>query len=125
VPHALSVQGPNGEIIMDGSIAPGGAGTLEADLDRPGTYKMYCPIDGHRAKGMTGTITVGGSPAARGAQGTTSTTATQTTPGETETTRTETQTTTTETNTTPNGGTPSDQGSGDEGTGGASVGSGY
>jgi plastocyanin len=103
VPHALAVDGPNGEVQLDGRVEPGATATLEADLDKPGTYTMYCPLDGHRARGMSGTITVGGSSPARGAEptGTTTSTATSTTPTQTQTT-TQTQTQTeTKTVTTP------------------------
>jgi plastocyanin len=95
--HSLAVDGPNGLVEVDGQVEPGQEGTLEADLDRPGTYTWYCPLDGHRGKGMTGSITVGGSNPARGAEPTgTGTTATQTTPTQTQTqTRTETKTVTT------------------------------
>jgi plastocyanin len=107
VAHALAVDGPNGLVELDGRVEPGATATLEADLDKPGTYTMYCPLDGHRGKGMTGTIAVGGDNPARGAEptGTTTTTATTTTPTQTETetqTRTQTQTQTeTQTVTTP------------------------
>lgn len=122
VEHSLAVDGPNGEIFLDGRVPPGKSATLEADLDQPGTYDWYCPLDGHRAKGMTGSITVGGSSPARGAVSPTRTTTTSTTPTPT-TTQTQTQTTTTTTTTTtPSGGTPSDGGNG---TGGASPGTGY
>ena len=118
VAHALDVEGPNGLVELDGRIDPGASATLEADLDKPGTYTMYCPLDGHRARGMVGTITVGGSNPARGAeptgQETTTNTATTTTPTQTQTTtetQTETKTVTTpsETQTTPTAttGTPS------------------
>jgi plastocyanin len=94
VPHALAVDGPNGEVELDGRIEPGATATLEADLDKPGTYTMYCPLDGHRGKGMSGSITVGGSTPARGAEPTgTTTSTTSTTPTQTETT-TQTQTST-------------------------------
>lgn len=122
VAHALAVDGPNGEVQLDGRVEPGATATLEADLDKPGTYTMYCPLDGHRAKGMSGTITVGGSNPARGAQPTgTTTTTTSTTPTQTETTtqtttqtQTRTVTTPTATDTTPTAttGTPSSGGSG-------------
>jgi plastocyanin len=123
VAHALAVDGPNGLVQLDGRLDPGTSATLEADLDQPGTYTMYCPLDGHRGKGMVGTITVGGSNPARGAEpsGTTTTdttTLTTTTPTQTQTetqtqtqTQTETKTVTTpsETETTPTAttGTPS------------------
>jgi plastocyanin len=93
VAHALDVDGPNGLVELDGRLEPGESATLEADLDKPGTYAMYCPLDGHRGKGMQGTITVGGSSPARGAEPTTTTTSpgTNTTPTQT-TTQTQTQT---------------------------------
>ncbi|MFL5894535.1 MAG: cupredoxin domain-containing protein [Thermoleophilaceae bacterium] len=115
VAHALAVDGPNGEVELDGQIDPGHTGKLQVDLDRPGTYTWYCPLDGHRAKGMRGTISVGGTQPARGAEptGTTptrTTTATQTTPTQTQTqtrtvtkTQTQTRTTTTPTTTTGSG----------------------
>jgi uncharacterized cupredoxin-like copper-binding protein len=56
--HALEVEGPSGEV-KTGTIAPGKTATLKADLTKPGSYEMYCPIDGHKAKGMEGEITVG------------------------------------------------------------------
>jgi uncharacterized cupredoxin-like copper-binding protein len=78
VAHALAVDGPNGLVELDGRVEPGATATLEADLDKPGTYTMYCPLGGHRAKGMSGTITVGGSNPARGAEPTQTTTSTST-----------------------------------------------
>jgi plastocyanin len=105
VAHALAIDGPNGLVELDGRVEPGASATLEADLDKPGTYTMYCPLDGHRAKGMSGTITVGGSNPARGAEPTQTTTSTTTTPTQTQTT-TQTQTqTATKTVTTPSTGT--------------------
>ena len=102
VAHALAVDGPNGLIELDGRLDPGTSATLEADLDKPGTYTMYCPLDGHRGKGMVGTITVGGSTPARGAEPTNTTTSTATTTTPTQTTPTQTQTQTeTKTVTTP------------------------
>jgi uncharacterized cupredoxin-like copper-binding protein len=56
--HALEVEGPGGEV-KTGTIAPGKSATLQADLSKAGTYEMYCPIDGHKGKGMKGEITVG------------------------------------------------------------------
>lgn len=104
VAHALAVDGPNGEVQLDGRVEPGATATLEVDVDKPGTYAMYCPLDGHRGKGMNGSIVVGGDNPARGAEPTgTSTTTTSTTPTQTQTqTTTQTQTQTeTKTVTTP------------------------
>lgn len=102
IAHSLAVEGPNGLVELDGSVEPGTEGTLEVDLDKPGTYRMYCPLGDHAAKGMAGTITVGGENPARGGEGDTET-RTETTPTQTQTqTQTTTQTrTTTETVTTP------------------------
>jgi uncharacterized cupredoxin-like copper-binding protein len=36
----------------------GGSAKLTVDLNKPGTYEMYCPVDGHREMGMEGEITV-------------------------------------------------------------------
>jgi len=105
IPHSLAVDGPNGLVELDGQVDPGGTATLEADLDKPGTYTWYCPLDGHRAKGMSGTITVGGSSPASGPEPTVPTT-TRTTPTQTQTqtqTQTETKTVTTPTTTTSSG----------------------
>ena len=101
-PHSLAVDGPNGLVELDGRVDPGARATLEVDLDKPGTYAWYCPLDAHRAKGMDGSITVSGTNPARGPEsddtGGTTTTQTGTTERETETetrTQTETQTRTT------------------------------
>ena len=63
--HALVVQGPNGAV-KTGAIAPGKTATLKADLGKAGTYQMYCPIDGHKDKGMKGEIKVGSGGASSG-----------------------------------------------------------
>ncbi len=62
------------------AIAPGQSATLTVDLPHKGRYQAFCPIDGHRSKGMQATIDVGvapGVPAATTA--TTPRTTTQTT----------------------------------------------
>jgi uncharacterized cupredoxin-like copper-binding protein len=55
--HALEVETPAGELKTP-PIAPGKRATLKGDL-KSGTYDWYCPIDGHKAKGMKGTVVVG------------------------------------------------------------------
>jgi plastocyanin len=56
VPHAIAVEG-NG-VDKDGKVVnKGGTSTVSADL-KPGTYTFYCPVDGHKAAGMKGTLTV-------------------------------------------------------------------
>jgi uncharacterized cupredoxin-like copper-binding protein len=57
--HGIAVEG-NG-VDKDGPIvAPGKTSTLTVSL-KPGRYEFYCPFDGHKAKGMEGTLTVGSS----------------------------------------------------------------
>jgi plastocyanin len=57
--HGIAVEG-NG-VDKDGPIvAPGKTSTLTVSL-KPGKYEFYCPFDGHKAKGMKGTLTVGSS----------------------------------------------------------------
>lgn len=56
-PHDLRIKGPG---VADGSsiINNGGTGEFTVTL-QPGTYEVWCSVDGHRAKGMETTITVG------------------------------------------------------------------
>jgi uncharacterized cupredoxin-like copper-binding protein len=58
--HNLEVEGPDGDAEIEGDLAPGDSGQLTVDLSEPGTYEMYCPVDGHKDLGMTGEITVEG-----------------------------------------------------------------
>ena len=56
VQHGIAVEG-NG-VDKDGPIVqPGKTSKLTVDL-KPGMYEFYCPFDGHKAAGMTGTLTV-------------------------------------------------------------------
>src|SRR3954452_20531910 len=55
VPHAIAVEG-NG-VDKDGkTVGMGGKSTISVSL-KPGTYEFYCPVDGHKAAGMKGTLT--------------------------------------------------------------------
>ncbi len=55
-PHGIAIQG-NG-VNQSGKVVGHGANsTVTADL-KPGTYTFYCPVPGHRAGGMVGTLTV-------------------------------------------------------------------
>jgi uncharacterized cupredoxin-like copper-binding protein len=56
LPHAVSIDG-NGVDEDGNTVEKGGKSTVSADL-KPGTYKFYCPVDGHRQAGMEGTLTV-------------------------------------------------------------------
>jgi uncharacterized cupredoxin-like copper-binding protein len=54
--HNLEVEG-NGVEKKTADIQPGSNGKITVNL-KPGTYKIYCAIDGHKDLGMKGTITV-------------------------------------------------------------------
>jgi plastocyanin len=56
VPHAIGIQG-SGVDEDGGTVGMGEKSTVTADL-KPGTYTFYCPVDGHEAAGMKGTLTV-------------------------------------------------------------------
>jgi plastocyanin len=56
VPHGIAVEGHG--VDQDGKIVqPGGTSTDTLTL-KPGTYKFYCPVKGHEAAGMKGTLVV-------------------------------------------------------------------
>jgi uncharacterized cupredoxin-like copper-binding protein len=78
ITHAFEVEG-HGLKAKTGNIAPGSSTTLTVELSAKGSYQAFCPIDGHRARGMQASITVGGAPAGGGATTTTTTTQTTTT----------------------------------------------
>jgi uncharacterized cupredoxin-like copper-binding protein len=56
-PHALTVDGPGVQDQSTPKLSPGQAGSVTVAL-QPGTYTVYCPVDGHRAKGMLTHLTV-------------------------------------------------------------------
>ena len=54
-PHAFAIDGVDGavgETVTDGDAPP-----LTVELE-PGEYEFFCPVGGHRAAGMVGTLTV-------------------------------------------------------------------
>jgi uncharacterized cupredoxin-like copper-binding protein len=56
VPHGISVEGHG--VDQDGAIVKsGGTSTVTVTL-KPGTYSFYCPVPGHEAAGMKGTLVV-------------------------------------------------------------------
>jgi uncharacterized cupredoxin-like copper-binding protein len=57
--HALEIEG-NGVEEKSGDIDPGAKMTLRVTFSQDGSYEMYCPIDGHKAQGMSGSVVVGG-----------------------------------------------------------------
>ena len=67
VTHALEVVTASGEL-KTAPIPPGKNATLKGDL-KPGTYQWYCPIDGHKGKGMKGQVVVAGGGSGGGSSG--------------------------------------------------------
>ena len=59
IAHSLEVEGNGLEKRIPGTIQPGSSKSLTATL-KPGKYEWYCPVDGHKALGMKGEITVAG-----------------------------------------------------------------
>ena len=58
VTHALEVESADLEEETE-DIAPGESATLKVELEK-GVYELYCPIDDHKGKGMTGELRVAG-----------------------------------------------------------------
>jgi mono/diheme cytochrome c family protein len=56
VPHDIAVQG-SGVNQIGPVVQNGGVSTVSTNL-KAGTYTFYCSVDGHRAAGMVGTLTV-------------------------------------------------------------------
>lgn len=55
-PHAVAIEG-NG-VDQDGDTVPPGGVSIDTVTLAPGTYQFYCPVGGHEAAGMKGTLTV-------------------------------------------------------------------
>ena len=62
ITHAFTVEqsGGEGDEVESGDIDPGSSKTVKFTFSAGKRYEMYCPVDGHRAQGMSGTISVGG-----------------------------------------------------------------
>jgi len=56
--HGLVIEGNGSQVKLANELARGDRSTLSVDL-KPGTYTAWCPVDGHKAKGMLTTFTVG------------------------------------------------------------------
>jgi plastocyanin len=56
VQHAIGVEG-NGVDKTGSTVGMGAKSTVTVSL-KAGTYTFYCPVDGHKAAGMKGTLTV-------------------------------------------------------------------
>jgi uncharacterized cupredoxin-like copper-binding protein len=56
MPHGIAIKGKG--VNRSGKVVgPGGRSTLSVTLKR-GRYTFFCPVPGHAAAGMTGTLTV-------------------------------------------------------------------
>jgi plastocyanin len=56
LPHAVEIEGNGVEAVGD-TVNMGGVSKATATV-KAGKYDFYCPVDGHRAAGMKGTLTV-------------------------------------------------------------------
>jgi uncharacterized cupredoxin-like copper-binding protein len=64
--HSLEIEGKGvkseggegGEANLKQVLNPGQSGVLTVTFLRPGTYEMYCPVDGHEQEGMKGEVVV-------------------------------------------------------------------
>jgi plastocyanin len=57
VDHDIAITGNGGPTKVSSIVANGATASITANLTA-GTYTFYCSVDGHRAAGMVGTITV-------------------------------------------------------------------
>jgi plastocyanin len=57
VGHNVTVEAAGGGAVGATPTFQGGSKTLSLNL-KPGTYKFYCSVPGHRQAGMEGTLTV-------------------------------------------------------------------
>jgi plastocyanin len=55
--HNLTVASSSGQVVGATPTFSGGSKTVSLTL-KPGTYKFYCSVPGHRQAGMEGTLTV-------------------------------------------------------------------
>jgi plastocyanin len=55
--HNMTVESPSGSIVGATPTFQGGSKTLSLNL-KPGTYKFFCTVPGHRQAGMEGTLVV-------------------------------------------------------------------
>ena len=56
-PHNLNVMGPGVDGQASETVSPGQTGALTVTL-KPGTYELWCSIDGHKSNGMDIKLTV-------------------------------------------------------------------
>lgn len=57
VPHDVAIEDEGGETVGQTEIIAEGSDSTTVTL-KPGTYKYFCTVPGHRQAGMEGTLTV-------------------------------------------------------------------
>ncbi|HEV7529952.1 MAG TPA: plastocyanin/azurin family copper-binding protein [Solirubrobacteraceae bacterium] len=57
LPHNVTIESSSGEKVGATPTFSGGAKSVSVTL-KPGTYKFFCSVPGHRQAGMEGTLTV-------------------------------------------------------------------
>jgi plastocyanin len=57
LPHDVTIESASGEKVGATPTFAGGSKTVSVSL-KPGTYKFFCSVPGHRQAGMEGTLTV-------------------------------------------------------------------
>jgi uncharacterized cupredoxin-like copper-binding protein len=62
ITHAFTIEASGGDSdeVESGDIDPGSSKTVKFTFSADKRYEMYCPVDGHKAEGMAGKISVGG-----------------------------------------------------------------
>jgi uncharacterized cupredoxin-like copper-binding protein len=55
--HGFAIEGPGVSAQLANELTRGDIGQITVTL-QPGTYRVWCPVDEHRGKGMERTITV-------------------------------------------------------------------
>jgi uncharacterized cupredoxin-like copper-binding protein len=64
--HSLEIEGKGvksegseeGEAKLKQAVNPGQSDVLTVTFQKPDTYEMYCPVDGHEQEGMKGEVVV-------------------------------------------------------------------
>jgi len=57
IEHSFEIEGQGIEQRLERHLMPGESMDLQVDL-APGTYEVYCPVDGHKEQGMERDVTV-------------------------------------------------------------------